>query len=204
MNFYDPVHLISAAHRGLFKADGERFYKNRTPDPNAITDAAKKTPPICANISTPAEMMACLDAYCGNKSPHGALSSSFKFDRFWGAWQSAIKSGHLFGINPRAALSTMLDGNEKDLCEDRTPPPGAVATVPSLGRGPVDLPDEEPVRIGNCGFATSVPPEANGTWSIFLASLLVFLAFRGAPPPATGSFFLSTTPKGGDYSDDRS
>lgn len=191
MNVYDPIHIVNAA-KGLFDVHGPDFSAKRIPNVGRIAEAAGRVPAVCGNLGTPAQMKACLDAYCGGKTGQGTLKGSFDLNRFWESWQGAMNSSHLAAVNPRAVLQQLLSANGAMMCDDGPPPPGAVATA----REPayVNLPNEEPARIGNCGYTASVPPQVRAGWLAVLGGILTIAAVR-AWQFGTGAFFMFVIPE---------
>ncbi len=191
MYLFDYVHIVADA-QNLFDISGSGFNGVRTPNSSKIAWAVSQMPSICADIATSATMQTCLDAYCGSRPSRGVLSSSFDINKFWTAWTAAVGSRHLVGVDSRAVLHELLNKQGAAMCEDGPPPPGAVATAEEPS--PVELPDEGPLRTGNCGYTASIPIEAKAGWLAVLGGIL-FIAATRAYQFATGSFFIVMPPK---------
>lgn len=193
MDIYDAVKLVAEGLK-LAPNTGDAWSSPRVPNPALIKETLSTTPAICANIATAIDLGICIDAYCSNQSKHGTVNPKVDLQRFHDTLQQTLRTSHMRQFQPQAVIGKILNTYKDQLCKDQPPPPTATAPVLAASRAPVDLPDESPVRTGDCGYVVSVAPEVRTGWIVALGGFLGILAIRSFQA-VTGSLFLFFMPE---------
>lgn len=194
MSFYDPLILITKALELTRYSVAGNPWSTRLPDPVLVDDILRTTPAVCANVTTPIDLGICIDAYCSHQSQHGTVHPDVDLNLLQGVLHGALKSPGIRGLPQRAVIGKILDTYRDQLCNDHPPPPGAPVPASSPVPAHAALPDETPVRTGDCGYSVSTSPKAGASGLALLGGFLGILAFRVAQA-ATGAFFLFFEPE---------